>query len=179
MDALDGGMWQYGDDSYPEAGVTFFAGTFVRHPLALAAARAVLQHFKEAGPASAGAPERADRAAGSDAQRLLRAARRPDPDREFRPGSSISDFPPTQRFRSLLYYHLRDKGIHIQEGFPCFLTTAHSDADIDEHASEPSRRASLEMQAGRLPRPRERGEHCSSLRPRQKGRERRGLRQAP
>src|SRR5262249_5468863 len=36
MDALDGGMWQFGDDSYPEVGVTFFAGTFVRHPLAMA-----------------------------------------------------------------------------------------------------------------------------------------------
>ena len=26
---------------------------------------------------------------------------------------------------------MRDKGIHIREGFPCFLTTAHSDADIE------------------------------------------------
>jgi glutamate-1-semialdehyde aminotransferase len=34
MDALDGGGWEYGDDSMPEVGVTFFAGTFVRHPLA-------------------------------------------------------------------------------------------------------------------------------------------------
>ena len=37
--------------SYPEVGVTFFAGTFVRHPLAVAAIKAVLQHFKEQGPA--------------------------------------------------------------------------------------------------------------------------------
>ena len=37
MDALDGGAWQYGDDSIPTVGVTYFAGTFVRHPLALAA----------------------------------------------------------------------------------------------------------------------------------------------
>jgi glutamate-1-semialdehyde aminotransferase len=37
MDALDGGAWQYGDDSIPGVGVTYFAGTFVRHPLALAA----------------------------------------------------------------------------------------------------------------------------------------------
>ena len=51
MDALDGGMWQYGDDSFPEVGVTFFAGTFVRHPLALAACMPCSQHFKEAGPA--------------------------------------------------------------------------------------------------------------------------------
>src|SRR6202041_3316764 len=51
MDALDGGKWKYGDDSYPEVGVTFFAGTFVRHPLVLAAALAVLKHLKAAGPA--------------------------------------------------------------------------------------------------------------------------------
>ena len=50
MDALDGGKWSYGDDSFPEIGVTFFAGTFVRHPLALAAARAVLRHLKQSGP---------------------------------------------------------------------------------------------------------------------------------
>ncbi|MBK6673093.1 MAG: aminotransferase class III-fold pyridoxal phosphate-dependent enzyme [Proteobacteria bacterium] len=50
LDALDGGGWQYGDDSYPEVGVTFFAGTFVRHPLSLASARAVLQKLKAEGP---------------------------------------------------------------------------------------------------------------------------------
>jgi glutamate-1-semialdehyde aminotransferase len=51
LDALDGGHWQFGDASYPEAGVTYFAGTFVRHPLALAAARATLLHIKDQGPA--------------------------------------------------------------------------------------------------------------------------------
>ena len=30
MDALDGGDWQFGDDSVPPSGVTYFAGTFVR-----------------------------------------------------------------------------------------------------------------------------------------------------
>ena len=38
MDSFDGGGWRFGDDSQPEAGVTFFAGTFVRHPLTMAAA---------------------------------------------------------------------------------------------------------------------------------------------
>ena len=51
MDALDGGHWQFGDDSMPTVGVTYFAGTFVRHPLALAAAKAVLKHLRDAGPA--------------------------------------------------------------------------------------------------------------------------------
>ena len=50
MDVLDGGPWSYGDDSFPETGVTFFAGTFVRHPVAMAAARAVLTHLQAAGP---------------------------------------------------------------------------------------------------------------------------------
>ncbi len=47
MDALDGGPWQYGDDSVPTVGVTYFAGTFVRHPLALAASKAALEHLQE------------------------------------------------------------------------------------------------------------------------------------
>src|SRR6185295_15073478 len=51
MDALDGGHWQFGDASIPTVGVTYFAGTFVRHPLALAAVKAVLSHLKEKGPA--------------------------------------------------------------------------------------------------------------------------------
>ena len=51
LDALDGGQWQYGDNSFPEIGVTFFAGTYVRHPLAMAAAKAVFEHLRDAGPA--------------------------------------------------------------------------------------------------------------------------------
>ncbi|MBV8630060.1 MAG: aminotransferase class III-fold pyridoxal phosphate-dependent enzyme, partial [Silvibacterium sp.] len=50
MDALDGGQWQYGDESFPQVGVTFYAGTFMRHPLALAAVKASLEHIRESGP---------------------------------------------------------------------------------------------------------------------------------
>ena len=46
MNAIDGGMWQYGDSSYPKEKTTFFAGTFCKHPLALAAAKAVLEYLK-------------------------------------------------------------------------------------------------------------------------------------
>lgn len=47
MDALDGGLWHFGDQSVPEAGVTYFAGTFVRHPLAMAATLATLRHLQQ------------------------------------------------------------------------------------------------------------------------------------
>jgi glutamate-1-semialdehyde aminotransferase len=49
MDGIDGGMWTYGDASYPQAKTTFFAGTFCKHPLTMAAARAVLKYLKAQG----------------------------------------------------------------------------------------------------------------------------------
>src|SRR6202011_1091486 len=39
-------------------------------------------------------------------------------------------FPAEYHFAPLFYYLVRERGIHIQEGFPAFLTTAHDDADL-------------------------------------------------
>jgi glutamate-1-semialdehyde aminotransferase len=50
MDTLDGGPWQYGDDSYPEVATTYYAGTFCKHPLSMAAALALLQELERQGP---------------------------------------------------------------------------------------------------------------------------------
>ena len=154
MDALDGGMWQYGDDSFPEAGVTFFAGTFVRHPLALAATHAVLNHLKENGAGL----QRTLNEKTSNLVQVLNAYldARGVPTRIEHFGSIFYfSFPSDQRFGSLLYYHLREKGVHIQEGFPCFLTTAHTDADID-HVTRAFKESIAEMQSGGvLPEPAE------------------------
>ena len=49
MDGFDGGFWQYGDNSRPEAGMTYFAGTFVRHPLTLSVSKAMLEMIKSEG----------------------------------------------------------------------------------------------------------------------------------
>jgi amino acid adenylation domain-containing protein len=152
MDALDGGMWQYGDDSFPEVGVTFFAGTFVRHPLALAATHAVLNHLKASGP------ELQERL-GEKTAYLVQSLndffeQNQVPTRIENFGSIFYfSFPSDQRFGSLLYYHLREKGVHIQEGFPCFLTTSHTDADI-EHVIRAFKDSVIEMQeGGALPAP--------------------------
>jgi len=130
MDALDGGMWQYGDDSYPEVGVTFFAGTFVRHPLALAAAKAVLEHLDEQGPAL---QERVAARTATLVARLNDLFDRYSMPTRIETFSSVFyfTFPSDVRFGSILYYLLREKGIHIQEGFPCFLSTAHSEEDVE------------------------------------------------
>ena len=148
MDALDGGMWNYGDDSFPEAGVTFFAGTFVRHPLAMAAARAVLTHLKEEGPALQQQLNEKTAALVAKLNAIFERYRIPSKIETC--GSWFYfGFPTEFRFGSLFYYHLREKGIHILEGFPCFLTTAHSEQDLRaiERAFDESAR---EMQAGDL-----------------------------
>ena len=116
MDALDGGAWQYGDDSIPEADVTWFAGTFVRHPLALAAARAVLQHLREAGPEPPSGAQRSHDGASPAGSTISCTSS------ACRSGSSTSArcsstrFERDQQFSSLFYFHLRDQGIHITEG---------------------------------------------------------------
>ena len=129
LDALDGGFWQYGDRSVPEVGVTYFAGTFVRHPLALAAARASLHHLRDAGPAL----QETLNATTADlvAQLNAAAAQRQLPLTVVRAGSLwkikfTTDLP----YSTLLFTLMREKGVHIWDNFPCFLTEAHSAADV-------------------------------------------------
>ncbi len=129
MDALDGGQWQFGDDSIPQVGVTFFAGTFVRHPVALAAAEAVLDRMDDEGPAlQEGLAERTARLAQA-VNALFEKAGVPYRLPHFSSYYYLS-YPADLPHGGLLYYLLRDKGIHIWEGRPCFLTTAHSDDDL-------------------------------------------------
>ncbi len=130
LDALDGGDWRFGDDSHPEAGVTYFAGTFVRHPLALAAARAALLHLKRSGPAlqetlNARTRGLIERLNGLFAERAapLRAV-----------GFSslwriVAD--EDQPYASLFWYALRQNGLHLYEQFNCFLTEAHGTVEVE------------------------------------------------
>jgi acyl transferase domain-containing protein/glutamate-1-semialdehyde aminotransferase/non-ribosomal peptide synthetase component F/thioesterase domain-containing protein len=144
MDALDGGMWQYGDDSFPEVGVTFFAGTFVRHPLAIAAAHAVLTFLKEAGPElQPKMTERVERVCRAVNQHMEQA-QVPIRMSSFSAFAAI-DYAHDLKFASLLWYYLRDKGIHIWEGRPCYFTLAHSDEDLQRFILA-FRESVLEMQ---------------------------------
>ena len=129
-DALDGGTWSFGDASFPEVGVTFFAGTFVRHPLALAAARAVLTHLKQQGPElQRGLNQRTSRFVDTLNSHAEQAGA---PVRVTHFSSwYMFNFPHDLPHASLFFAYMRDKGIHIWEGRPGFLTTAHSEADVE------------------------------------------------
>src|SRR3546814_887381 len=145
MDTFDGGQWGYGDDTFPAAGVTFFAGTFVRHPLAIAAVHATLQYLKAQGPSlQEGVNRRTTRLATElnafFAQRGVKI--------------HIAHFASQMFIRvqeagelaTLLFYHLRDRGIHVLENFPSYLTAAHSDEDV-ERIIAAVKDSVLEMQA--------------------------------
>ena len=146
MDILDGGAWNYGDDSVPEVGMTFFAGTFVRHPLAMAAAWSVLNRLKDEGPRlqlmMTERVGRVCRVLNEHFERIQVPLRLP----HFGPGVMI-EHPRELRFASLLWYHLRDRGIHAWENRGCFFTLAHTDADFD-HFITAFKESVTEMQEG-------------------------------
>ena len=131
MDALDGGAWNYGDDSFPEIGVTFFAGTFVRHPLALAAAWRVVEHLMGEGPRlQIDMEERVSRLCrtlNEHFENIGVPIRLP----HFSAYAVIENAPDL-KYASLLWYFLREKGVHVWEGRPLYFTTAHSDEDLDK-----------------------------------------------
>src|SRR5262245_8685414 len=127
MDGIDGGMWDYGDASYPAAERTAFGGTFCQHPLAMAAARAVLRYLKAQGP---GLQHNLNSRTEELARRLNRFFRDNEVAVQTVHFGSLFRFEFSSNL-DLLFYHLLEKGIYIWEWRSCFLSTAHSDADVD------------------------------------------------
>ncbi|MEN8512464.1 amino acid adenylation domain-containing protein [Burkholderia sp. RS02] len=127
MDAIDGGMWTYGDHSFPAADRTAFGGTFCQYPLAMAAALAVLEKIEQEGPGlQAALNERTAQIAGT-LNAFFAEAEAPIKVTWF---GSMFRFEFTENL-DLFFYHMLEKGIYIWEWRTCFLSTAHTDADID------------------------------------------------
>jgi len=152
MDALDGGQWNYGDASIPEVGVTYFAGTFVRHPPALVAAKAVLEHLKVKGPKLQQKVNEKTARFAETLNSFFEAVGAPLKITYF---ASVMRVAYTEEIPNgeLLFVHLREKGVHIWDHRPCFLTTAHTDDDIN-FVIDSFKRSIEEMQRGEfLPAP--------------------------
>ena len=129
MDALDGGHWQYGDDSIPEVGVTYFAGTFVRHPLALAASKASLTYLKKQGSAL---QEKLNDMTSRLAFELNTEFKKKNLPMIINHFGSLwrLKFNEDVLYGELLFNLLRENGIHIWDGFPCFMTEAYTEEDL-------------------------------------------------
>ncbi|HTQ79686.1 MAG TPA: amino acid adenylation domain-containing protein, partial [Thermoanaerobaculia bacterium] len=135
LDAVDGGLWSYGDASRPEIETSFVAGTFCKHPLAMAAALAVLRHLEASGGSLQ--KELNERTAAFTA--LLNA--------DFRAAGvpiEVVSFASLFRFvlarngsylyqpleMDLFFQAMMVHGVYIWEGRTCFLSTAHSEEDL-------------------------------------------------
>lgn len=129
MDALDGGHWQYGDDSVPPAGVTYFAGTFVRHPLTMAAMKASLLYMKNEGPAL---QERLNTMTEDMVARVNGLFDKYQlPYRWVNFGSAFkTKYDESVNYTELFFMLMRYHGVHVLD-FPHFITTAHTAADIE------------------------------------------------
>lgn len=127
MASIDGGVWQYGDDSYPSAETTFLAGTFNKHPLTMAAASAVLDEIDRQGPAL---QERLNEQTEALAQRMDAVFRSAQAPLHVERCGSLFRFTTNQNLDPF-FYHLLNRGIYLWEGRTCFLSDAHSAEDRD------------------------------------------------
>lgn len=151
MDALDGGMWNYGDESYPQAKSTFFAGTFFKHPLAMAAAWAALNHIKNYG--SKLQEELTQKTANLVEALNSYFSQEQVSIRVVNFGSLFRfTFPNNSVIGNLFYYYLLEKGVYAWEGRNFYLSTAHTEEDI-EYILQAVKESVVEMQAGELLQP--------------------------
>ncbi|HVY45044.1 MAG TPA: thioester reductase domain-containing protein, partial [Minicystis sp.] len=127
MNGVDGGPWAFGDDSAPSALPTFVAGTYCKHPLAMAAMSAVLDHLEAAGPAlQERLNERSDAFVG-ELNALAASTGAPLVAENY--GSLLGLYLRPAPYSALFEYHMFERGIFmgVRGGF---LSTAHSDADL-------------------------------------------------
>jgi amino acid adenylation domain-containing protein len=137
MARIDGGAWSFGDDSVPKVEKTFYAGTFCKHPLTMVTTRAILQELKKQGPALQQLLNQRTKNLADTLNTYFEQNNIPISmvyfGSQFRfalAGNLSYVYQPLEM--DLLYYHLIDKGIYIWEGRVFFLSTAHTDDDLDK-----------------------------------------------
>ena len=130
LDALDGGSWHFGDGSFPQTGVTYLGGTFIRHPLSVAAMHAALRHMSDSGPQLQNDLNALTQSLADRLNTHFRDHQYPIKIDHF---SSLFNLNCEEEFAysGLLFPLLRSKGVHCYEDFPCYLSTAHTAADVD------------------------------------------------
>ncbi len=127
MNGLDGGVWQYGDASYPTATRIMFGGTFCQHPLVMSATLAMLKELKRRGP---GLQEELSRRAARLAERLNTWFKENEVPIRIAHFASILRFEFTENL-DIFFYHMILRGVFAWEWFTSFLSVAHTDEDVE------------------------------------------------
>ncbi|MFJ6615647.1 MupA/Atu3671 family FMN-dependent luciferase-like monooxygenase [Streptomyces sp. NPDC091289] len=130
LDGVDGGFWRYGEPGGPSRETTFIGGTYMQHPLSMAAARAVLTHLTEQGPGLQSGLNARTQALADRLNAFFR-------DEEF--PLELAHFGSMFRFKhradlELLYHHLQLRGVYVWEWRSFYLSTAHTEEDVNRVA---------------------------------------------
>lgn len=159
MDRMDGGAWNYGDQSRPRPGTIFYGGTFNKNPLTTASARAVLKYLKHQGPSL---QQNLNQRTAKLAEEINAYFQQQQVPIQVLHCGSLFRFALAQNFMSstildrqadlnleldLFHYHMIEKGIYIWEGRNLFLSTAHTDEDLD-YVIEAVKQSVKEMRVG-------------------------------
>ena len=137
MDMVDGGMWNYGDNSEPFSNTTYTAGTFCKHPLVMAASYATLIQIKQQG-------SELYRILNHRCDELFKIINKIFS--EYSVPLKIYNFGSFFRFAQsdnlsflyqpleldIFFYHLIEKGVYVWESKTCFISTEHSNDDMDK-----------------------------------------------
>ncbi|MGV0106436.1 non-ribosomal peptide synthetase/type I polyketide synthase [Nostoc sp. DSM 114160] len=137
LDTIDGGFWSYGDDSHPQTELTAYGGTFCRHPLALAACRAVLLHLREQGATLQERVNQLTNRLATEVNQFFQETGIPIRIVHFGSLFRFESFGAYSIFLQpielpLFYYLLNLKGVYTWEKRVCFLSTSHTNEDIDK-----------------------------------------------
>ncbi|WP_018694103.1 aminotransferase class III-fold pyridoxal phosphate-dependent enzyme [Algicola sagamiensis] len=140
MDYLDGGYWEYGDDSSPAKETIFYAGTFNKNPWSMAAACATLEAIRNQGDALYTSLNQKTQHLATTLNEFFAEEKIP---------MHIVHYASLFRFQGqgnldLFFYLLIDKGIYVWEGRNCFLSTSHNEADI-QHFIDCVKEAALQL----------------------------------
>ncbi|MCY8513338.1 aminotransferase class III-fold pyridoxal phosphate-dependent enzyme [Bacillus atrophaeus] len=149
LDPIDGGHWTFGDNSIPtdHKKKTFVGGTFCTHPLTMHSAYKVLSYIEKRG---SGLQESLNRKTEYLAKELNEYFKQNDIPIQMVYFGSLFRFVSLKDIE-LLFYHLIFKGLYIWEGRNCFISTAHSDQDIENIISIVKESTNELQQLGFLP----------------------------
>ena len=130
MDGLDGGYWEFGDDSRPEAGMTYFAGTFLRHPPALRASKAILTYIKEQGQPLYDRLNALGDYATEQLNAMFERMEAPMVAGNFGTLFKVK-IKEELNYSELIFSGLRRRGMFMFDHRPNLMTTQHTRADVD------------------------------------------------
>lgn len=164
MDIVDGGTWQFDDDSMPSSKRTGMAGTHSQNPLKIAAALAVLSEIRKRCGDGVQACDNCTCFQRTLNEKTTRLADTLNAFfREERLPVVIDTFGSLFRFRfvdsfwgvteALFFILLRMEGVETNIQGNCFLTTAHTDEDIEAVIAGVKTSMSVLKHSGFFPEP--------------------------